>query len=84
MKFNRDLPEKRWAAYSIATCSAVLLYVLLGNLPSIVRGFSAFLSYISPVLMGVIIAYVLDPVAKVYQRYLFRRIFVPLKRRPSL
>ena len=81
MKFNRDLPEKRWAAYSIATCSAVLLYVLLGNLPSIVRGFSAFLSYISPVLMGVIIAYVLDPVAKVYQRYLFRWIKSPRRAR---
>lgn len=73
MKLDRNLPEKRWAAYTIATCSAVLLYVLLGNLPSIVRGFAAFLTYISPVLIGVVIAYVLDPVSKVYQRFIFRK-----------
>ena len=74
MKLDKHLPEKKWVAYTIATCSAVLLYVLLGNLPSIVRGFASFLSYISPILVGIIIAYVLDPVAKLYQAYVFSRI----------
>ena len=81
LKLNRNIAEKRWVAYTIATCSAVLLYVLLGNLPDILRGFRSFLSYISPVLLGVVIAYVLDPFAKFFQRALFPRVRSGRRRR---
>ena len=74
MKLDKRLPEKHWVAYSIATCSAVLLYVLLGNLPSIVGGISQFFHYISPILLGIVIAYVLDPVANLMQVYFFAKV----------
>ena len=68
MRFDKGFSEKRWASYTIATCSAVLLYVLLGNLPSIVRGLQTAYRYISPIIIGVVIAYVLDPIVKLIQR----------------
>ena len=74
MRFDKNFPEKKWVSYTIATCSAVLLYVLLGNLPSIIRGIGTIYDYVSPVIIGVIIAYVLDPIAKLVQRSLLYRI----------
>ena len=38
MKFNKDLLEKRWAAYTLAACSAVVLYFLLSNVSDIFKG----------------------------------------------
>ena len=70
MRFDKGFAGKKWLEYTIATCSAVLLYVLLGNLPSIVRGMRTAYHYISPVIIGVVIAYVLDPIAKLVQRSL--------------
>ncbi len=74
MRFDKDLPGKKWIEYTIATCSAVLLYVLLGNLPSIVRGFRDAFHYVSPVLFGVVIAYVLDPIAKLVEQTVLSRV----------
>ena len=71
MKIDKGFMEKRWVSYTVATCSAVLLYVLLGNLPGIVRGLRGAFHYVSPIVLGVVIAYVLDPIAKLAQRTFF-------------
>ena len=70
MRFDKKLTEKKWIPYTIATCSAVLLYMLLGNLSSIARAFETLYDYVSPVVIGIVIAYVLDPIAKLVQRSL--------------
>ena len=37
MKFNKDWTKKRWVGYTIAACSAVVLYFLLSHLHIIGR-----------------------------------------------
>ena len=35
MKFNKNLLKEKWAAYTIALCTAVLLYMVLTHLGAI-------------------------------------------------
>ena len=81
MKFNKDNLNKNWVAYTIATCSAVVLFVLLTHLNIFAGGFARLVGYCSPVIIGVIIAYVLDPLVKLFEQYVFRRIKKPRLRR---
>ena len=73
MKWDKHLRETSWFAYSVATCSAVLLYVLLGNLPSILTGIQMILGYISPVILAIVFSYVMDPIAKLLLKVIFER-----------
>ena len=50
--------------YAFATCSAVILYFLLGNARVIFSAAGHFLGFFSPVFAGVIIAYILNPMVK--------------------
>lgn len=67
---NHDMKGSRWIPYTIATCSAVALYTVLNNLPRITGAVSTFFSLISPVLIGIAIAYLLTPVVKFFDRLL--------------
>lgn len=64
--------EKRWAAYTIAVCSGVLLYVLLVHISPILQWFRSTAKMLSPVVMGLVLAYVVDPVAVWLERNIFR------------
>ena len=64
---------KRWIPYTIATCSAVGLYLLLANLKGIWNGIQAVTRYVSPVLWAVIIAYIIDTFVMFFRRTLFKR-----------
>ena len=77
MNLDHRLRDKQWLPYTIAACSAVSLYVILGNLPAIFRGIMTFLRLISPILIAVVISYILDPIAGLYRRTLFSRIRSP-------
>lgn len=64
--------EKRWAAYTIAVCSGVLLYVLLVHISPILLWFRSTAKMLSPVVIGLVLAYVVDPVAVWFECNLFR------------
>lgn len=74
MKFNNKWFKKRWVSYTIATCSAVLFYMLLSHLPAFFGGFSTFYSFIKPVVVGAVIAYIFDPLARTFNSSVFRKI----------
>ena len=74
MKFNKDMLEKKWVAYSIATCSAVLLYFLLLHIPTLFHMLGTIFSYIFPVLLGVIMAMILNPIMMFFERTLLKKI----------
>lgn len=76
MKFNKDLLEKRWVAYTIATCSAVLLYLFISNIMYIFKGFGIVYHVVSPLVIGLIIAYVIDP----FVTFLSNNIFADIKK----
>lgn len=74
MKFNKDLLEKRWAAYTLATCSAVVLYFLLSNVSDIFKGIGFVYRIISPLITGLIIAYIIDPFVTFLQNTVFSNV----------
>ena len=75
MKFNKDLLEKRWVAYTIATCSAVILFFLLSNLGDIFNGIKVVYKILSPLVTGLIIAYIIDP----FVTFLKKTVFADIK-----
>ncbi len=74
MKLNEKLFKKRWFGYTLATCSAVLVYVILGHLTEIFRGLGAFFEFIQPVISGIIVAYIFNPCANFFERKVFARV----------
>lgn len=74
MKFNKELLERRWLAYTIATCSAVLLYLFISNLGMIFTGFGVVCRIINPLIIGLIIAYIIDPFVTFLKNSIFKNI----------
>ncbi len=71
MKFDKSWLEKKWVAYTIATCSAVLLFVLLMNVPILISYVQVGIGYLKPVIGAVIIAYLLNPILAFFERTIF-------------
>ena len=70
MKRNRlqGILEKRWFAYTLAACSAVLLYMLLSKSQAIMARFDDLLGFLKPVIIGVVIAYLLNPLVNFFDQ----------------
>ena len=67
------LLEKRWAAYTFALCAAVLLYVLLTHMTGPIMGaIRAAIAIATPVITGVVLAYLIDPLAVIFERRVFK------------
>ena len=74
MKKFEKLLQKPWAAYTFAACAAVVLFLLLSNLGTIGKAFSSVWSLLSPVVTGIIIAYLFNPVSDFFERTVFKKI----------
>lgn len=72
--FRKKLESKSWYAYTVAICAGVVLFVLLTNFSALREGFWKFLGYFAPVLWGCAIAYLVNPLARFYDRSIFRGI----------
>ena len=81
---NREkFKNKPWYNNAAAICIGVVLYVILTHLPAIFSGIEAFLGFFSPLLVGCLIAYIVNPLARFYTGKVFRRVKKP-ERRASL
>ena len=70
----RRLMERRWAADALALCIAVAFYMLLKNLGTITGWISSFFSLLSPVVIGLVLAYLIDPVVRFLEERPFQAI----------
>ena len=61
MKFNKNLLKEKWFSYTVALCSAVVLYMLLTHLSGILQFLKSLWHVGAPVFMALVIAYVLGP-----------------------
>ncbi len=77
LKSFGKLLEKKWAAYTMATCSAVCLYLLLNNLPVFFGWLSALWKFLSPVVIGVVVAYLLNPISDFFEFKVFHKMKKP-------
>ena len=74
MKKLKELLEKKWFAYTFAASFAVILYVMLTHFEGIGNFFAAFKNVVSPVICGIILAYLMNPLANYFERKWFGRI----------
>lgn len=65
------LRSKKWYPYAVALCIGVVLYVALIQLPAITDSLNFLGKYYYTGIIGCIIAYLLNPLAKLYERKLF-------------
>ncbi len=70
MKFNRYFKDNKWAPYAIAGCAVVLFYLFASHVNYLFIGIGLFLGYISPVITGLIMAYILNPLVKLIENKL--------------
>lgn len=61
---RKKITEKAWYPYAVAACIAVALYVLLSHLGTITEGIGTFLGYFKTVFLAIILAYIVNPLAK--------------------
>jgi len=71
MKKFEKLLEKPWAAYTFAACCAVALYIILSHLGIAFLWLSSAWSFISPVVTGIVVAYLLNPVSDFFEQKVF-------------
>lgn len=73
MKLGGKWTKKRWVSYTIATCSAVVLYMILSHIGSLFAGVGSFYAFIKPVVSGIIVAYIFNPLANVFNDKVFKK-----------
>ena len=69
MKKN-PIKSAPWYPTAMAACIAVVLYVLLTRFPGIWAGVRTFFGYFKPLILGCVIAYIVNPLAKLLYRLL--------------
>ncbi len=77
LKRFKELLSRPWAAYAFAAWSAVILYMLLSHLPLFFGWFGTLWKLLSPVVIGVIVAYLMNPVADFFEFRVFKKVKKP-------
>ncbi len=67
------LNPKNWLPRAVALSIAVVIYVVLTNFLSLWNGIKIFLGYFSPVFLGCVIAYLVNPLSKLLKRSMFSK-----------
>jgi predicted PurR-regulated permease PerM len=60
----------KWGSYTFAICAGVLLFVVLENIGSILKAIGTFIGFFGPVIVGAVMAYVMDFFVKFIEKYL--------------
>jgi predicted PurR-regulated permease PerM len=74
MKKLKQLLRKRWFSSAFAGCIIVAFYLILSNMGAVLDSISQFIGYFSTVIGGGVLAYMMNPLAMLYQRLFFRKI----------
>ena len=71
---NKKVHDKIWFPYTVALCIAVVLFVFLTHLSSVTNALGIFIGYFNPLFLGCILAYLMNPMAKLFKRTAFKRL----------
>ncbi len=69
--FRKKWSGKPWYPYAVAGCITVIVFVILQNIGHVLGGVRTFLGYFIPVVIGLIIAYLMNQLSVFYQQKLF-------------
>ena len=67
----KNIKNKPWYSNAVALSIAVILFVALTHWSNVWAGVRTFVRYFSPVIIGAIIAYIVNPLSLLYGRTLF-------------
>ena len=81
MKLRDRLSKTKWGGYAAALCIAVAFYVFLTRFTVLWNALKTILGYFAPVIIGIILAYVINPLVTLFQNTLFRGIRSEKRRR---
>ena len=70
----KKLQKKPWYPMAVAACIAVILFVFLTRFKDIRGSVRHFIDYFSPVILGIVIAYLVNPLAVFYHNKVFGKI----------
>ena len=71
---RRQFLAQPWAAYTCAACSAVLLYLGLVHIPDIVNSINYLFSIVSSIIIGAVLAYIINPLVDFFEESIFANI----------
>ena len=74
MKKIKELLHKRWFSSAFAGCIIVAFYLILSNIGAVLDSISQFIGYFSTVIGGGVLAYMMNPLAMLYQKLFFRKV----------
>ena len=69
------LSEKKWYNGAVVACIGVGFFMLLANLKTVMSAVGFFLGSFRPIFLGIIFAYILNPLA----RFFYHRVFCKMK-----
>jgi len=68
------LRDRPWYPYAVAACIAVVLYVALMHIGIIWNAIGTFVGYFAALILGCVLAYLINPLARLYQKSVFKKI----------
>ena len=73
MKFFKNWRKKRWFENALSLCAGIILYLLLTHLGTISEVLKAICGYMLPVLTGMMISYIINPLVSLIENTVFGR-----------
>lgn len=67
---RKRLWETSWYPIAVAICLGVIVYIVLSKFSSVWSGIQTFIGYFHPVILGGVIAYIVNPLAKCFNSLL--------------
>lgn len=74
MKFKKEWLRYKWVENALALCVGVLFFVLLWNFGAVFGVVGRFFKFLAPVVIGAAIAYIIDPLARLFEHHIFGRL----------
>lgn len=74
MKFKKEWLRYKWVENALALCVGVLFFVLLWNFGAVFGAVGRFFKFLAPVAIGAAIAYIIDPLARLFEHHIFGRL----------
>ena len=72
MKIHKELFDRQWVRITLSLCAAILFYVCLSHINLLFTAIGQIWKVTYPVFIGLIIAYILNPLVKLIRRSLLR------------
>lgn len=73
---NQQSPMKeaffRWSGLFLVVVAAIAIYFVIANADSIISAIGSYIGILRPVVYGCVIAYILNPLVKVFQEWMLR------------